>query len=404
MPDHDRTAKVPAAASAYRARANFLPGLHLFHRARRDRVALRRERRPPRRNSSTARSSRRPTPVTSSPTPEGCVLDANARIHSPQRPRDARRHHRGRHPFEWTAPRRPHCAWARPSTSCLALGEPLRDHGDQASSMRADGVAARGNERHGRSPPSRARACFALCHDITSSRPDAPGTRRQPITTSNSRVAHRTAELARANAQHPVPRAPAGIRRRPGPPRAGRVRTSTNSCARPPKPSATWCSTWNFCGVVEHADPGERSRSCLRAIQRLADAPQHAWPNRSPPPTPRFITGYHPERAPCRWWSRRLRKPRTRFPACRRAWTRAWRGQQHQPVAIGGDPQPFGVIGAHSRQTAPVHVRTTFIFVQSHRQRAGRRHRAQAFGGNRCAWRSREPSARTTRRSNSSRA
>ena len=343
-------------------------------------------------NSSTAPSSRPPTPATSSPTPRAACSTPTPST-STSAATATLDEILGRHPLEWTAPRDRVRFGADMPAACQrrAAAQPgNRFH------RRPGRTPARGDQRHRRRTPTTACACSA---SATTS-PGRVQTRRELENARHElerrvRTPHgRTRPRQRA---HPVPRAPAGSRRRPGPPRAGRARTSTSSCARRWRPFAP-CSTWNSAACVEHADP-ESDELMLRAVHGWQPTSTSASPWPRPTPTlPQRLRAGQP-RAGGR---SRTSREETRFRLLAGHGRRA-ASSAASPCPSAANLQPFGLLGAHSTPAAPLHARR-HLFPAVHRQRAGRRHRAQTLGGDRASGAAGRRAAPTTRRSNSSRA
>ena len=259
----------------------------------------------------------------------GCVVDANAEyVHLSGH--GAQSEILGRPPLEWTLPRDRERLGAA-ITRCLAGGGPLR-------ALDIDFLDANG----GRSRPVELNATalstadgtrlLCLCHDLTRRE------REQSRLALDGRVERRTAELARANAQIQSRArqqecvADLGRRALAGAAVSELMREAVNIvCA---------VLDLEYCAVVEHANP-ESVALVLRA--------SHGWEGDhllgQPVATtdPAFLSGYalvSPAPVVVENWAEE-----TRFRAPAGLGESGVVGSM--TVQIGGDPQPFGLIGAH---------------------------------------------------------
>ncbi len=320
--------------ASYRARANFLPGLHLFvaqditeRRAAED--AVRRAEQLYRTLVETTDTGYLVADAA------GCVIDANAEyVHLSGHA--ALADIRGRHPLEWTAPG-DRLRFGAELARCLAHGGPLRD-------LEINFITA-----HGPARPVEINATavttvdglrlLCLCHDITQrvqTRRELEDARRE----LERRVEHRTAQLARANeqiqsrARQQESVADLGRRALAGADLGELMREAVGIiCA---------VLEVEYSAIVEHADP-ESDQLVLRAVHGLDERDLGQAVATTDPTT---LSGYAlASPAPVvseDWRAERRFDPPTSLEAIGAV--------SGMTVQIGGDPQSFGLIGAHSRQ------------------------------------------------------
>ena len=319
---------------SYHARPNVLPGLHLFiaHDVTEWRFAegaVRQAEQLYRTLVETTDTGYLVADVC------GCVLDANAEyIHLSGHV--ALDEIVGRHPLEWTAPDH-RARLAAEFARCFQEGHPLRDleidyldvHGRvRPVEINATAVATEDGTR-----------LLCLCHDITH-RVQVRRELEDARAGLERRVERRTAELARANAQ---------IRSR------ARQQESVADLGRRALAGAdldelmleaveTVCAVLGieFSAVVEHADP-ESDQLVLRAVS--------GWNtdnvgNPVASTNPAFLSGYALASPAPVVFEDLARETRFRLtPGLESIGI-----VSGMSVPIGGNVQPFGVIGAHCRQ------------------------------------------------------
>ena len=367
----------------YHARANVLPGLHLFiaqdvTERRCAEGAMRQAEQFYRTLVETTDTGYLVADVC------GCVLDANAEyVHlSGHASLDEIL---GRHPLEWTAPG-DRARLQAEVAHCVGDGRPVRD-------LEIDYLDAQGCVR-----PVEINATaivtedgtrlLCLCHDITN-RVHARRELEDARLGLERRVERRTAELARANAQirsrarQQESVADLGRRALAGADLSELMRESVE----------TVCAVLGveFSALVEHADP-ESDQLLLRAVSGWSEE------NIGQPVAttdPAFLTGYAlTSPAPVVFEDLATE---TRFQVL--PGLKAYHIVSGMTVSIGGNEQPFGVIGAHSQQPR----RFTPDDIYFCRASPTSWPPPSSASGRRksCGWRRRPPSTRTTPRSSS---
>ena len=266
----------------------------------------------------------------------GCVLDANA-YYVGLSGHALLDDILGRHPLEWTAPG-DRGRLGDAITRCLAGEGPLRnlevtfvDACGQTQPVEINATAVDGDDGP---------RLLCLCHDITH-RLETRLELEQGHHVLETRVERRTAELARANAQiHSRARQQESVADLGRRALAG---AQLDELMREAVETVCTVLAVDYSTVLEHADP-ESDQLVLRASQGTDVDSLIGQPVVST--DPRFISGYT------------LNSPapvvfedmasETRFRLSPEA--QKYGVVSGMTVLIGGSPQPFGVIGAHSRQ------------------------------------------------------